>query len=116
MIFEASKSFRLSLYFDGKEILPFVSIATKLYPYMFKKMFNYTLYNIFYTLLHTFYQKKLVLVELVYKPDSVLMIIYLDIVSPQYSSNLPEPKASNSKDSYLVLLQTGFTLPKMLPF
>ena len=83
---------------------------------MLKKMSNYTLYNIFCTLLHTFYQKKLVLVELVYKPDSVLMIIYLDIVSPQYSSNLPESKASNSKDSYLVLLQTGFTLPKMLPF
>ena len=76
-------------------------------------MSNYTLYNIFYTLLHTFCQKSLH--ELVYKPDSVLMIIYLDIVSPQYSSNLPEPKASNSKDSYLVLLQTGFTLPKMLP-
>ena len=77
-------------------------------------MSNYTLYNIFYTLLHTFFQKSLH--ELVYKPDSVLMIIYLDIVSPQYSSNLPEPKASNSKDSYLVLLQTGFALPKMLPF
>ena len=39
------------------------------------------------------------------------IIIHLDFASPQNSSNLPWSSQDWLKDLYLVLLQTGFTMP-----
>ena len=51
----------------------------------------------FYTLFHTYAQKIYSRVKLSWFISRILlkMIIYLDIMLPQYSSNLPKSKASN---------------------
>jgi len=43
------------------------------------------------------------------------IIIHLGSTSPKSSSNLPWSSEGTLKDLYLVLLQKGFALPKMLP-